>query len=412
MDGQGLQSGELSQIQQPEKPLVPKPQEIKAPELKPMEQTEQTMVARIDKDGDPDQVLRDIAKPETPSAAPVNEAEERVKAARPKTIQGNPTATTQPVTETQSVTDTALGKEELIQATTPDEGQQTAQKETMQAVAPKYEIKPVGSAEEVNQRIRKQVTDAMKALTMDDLEKRRLELKSRPQIGSVALTDSLVGVDQQSIFKWVPTDKIVGRTWETPDSWASEIEARKGRVVRVAEEIIGSNGNPEVMEHVFHIKKAHERIKLTAIDGPAGPMYYVDDGTHRVSASMVAGLSEIPCDVKAVSYPLEQIATNDNEVQVEDWRIKIELGLIDGQIQDSMDSHGKKIKKLVVRSKVLPWIRTTSQHGLLTISRIYENLYPGSLDNLKVPREALIDPVANNYFMLGRWEEWLRQKQN
>lgn len=34
-------------------------------------------------------------------------------------------------------------------------------------------------------------------------------------------------------------------------------------------------------------------------------------------------------------------------------------------------------------------------------------MYPGTLDNLPIPKEALLDPVANNYFMAGRWQEWL-----
>lgn len=277
-------------------------------------------------------------------------------------------------------------------------------KEEVQINPPLYEAEQVQSEEEIGYRIKKQIPDAAQALDHDDLEKRRQELKTRPQIGSVALTDTLVGVDQSSKFAWVPTDKIVGKTWENPDGWASEIEARKGRVVQVAGEIINSGGDQKVMEHVFHINKAGERIKLTAINGPSGPMYYVDDGTHRVSACMAAGLTEIPCDIKNITYPLEQIALNGE--QVEDWRIKIARGLIDGEINEHTDAKGNKMQKLVVKSEVLPWIRTTAQHNLLKISRIYEKLYPGSLDNLKIPRDALIDPVANNYFMLGRWEEW------
>lgn len=277
-----------------------------------------------------------------------------------------------------------------------------AQEKTSQT----QEVKAVTSEQEVTQRIQEQVTKSMKGLSLEDIEQRRQELKARPQLGSVALSDTLVGIDQQPTFAWVQTDKIAGRTWEQPDSWASEIESRKGRIAQVGKEITDSAEHPENIEHVFHPQKSNERIKLTAIDGPQGPIYYVDDGTHRVAAGMAVGLSEIPCDVKKVAYPLEQV-TSDT-YKAEDWQRKIELGLIDGQIQDVQTSNGETIKRLNVRSEVLPWIRTTSQADLIKISRAYEQMYPGSLDNLKIPKQALLDPIANNYYMAGRWDEWIR----
>lgn len=63
---QGLLSGELPPIIQPEKPIASKPPEVKAPE-KPVGQGEQKIIERIDRDGDPDQVLKDIAGGQTPA---------------------------------------------------------------------------------------------------------------------------------------------------------------------------------------------------------------------------------------------------------------------------------------------------------------------------------------------------------
>lgn len=63
-------------------------------------------------------------------------------------------------------------------------------------------------------------------------------------------------------------------------------------------------------------------------------------------------------------------------------------------------------KEVASAREVLPWMRTQSQNELTNISRTYEKLYPGSLDKLNIPRDALIDPIANNYFMAGRWKEW------
>lgn len=297
---------------------------------------------------------------------------------------------------------------EQVNRTSVENATSTPVIETALPPVKKHETEPVVSTD-IGRKIKEQVSDSMKTLSKGDLEKQRLELRDRPQLGKQALVDTLVQVDQEPTFTWVQTDKIVGRSYEQPDSWASEIEARKGRTVEVAKEIIDSDGNATAMEHVFHPDTPTQRIKLTGIDGPAGPMYYVDDGTHRVEGSMLAKLAEIPAEVKGVSYPLEQTAVDES--QVYDWQRKIELGLIDGEIQDYTSENGNPMKKLVVKSETLPWIRTTSQTDLLKISKVYEELYPGSLDHLKIPRQALVDPIANSYFMAGRWEEWLQKQE-
>lgn len=62
-----LPSGELPPIAKPEVPVAQNPPEIKAPEVKPLGQAEQSIVARIEKDGDPDAVLQDIVEAKKPS---------------------------------------------------------------------------------------------------------------------------------------------------------------------------------------------------------------------------------------------------------------------------------------------------------------------------------------------------------
>lgn len=79
MSNQGPPSGELPPMRKPEKPLAHKPPEVEAPKVTPLGQTEQAMVTRIDKDGDPDLVLQDLTKaevgqnppttPDTPTSA-------------------------------------------------------------------------------------------------------------------------------------------------------------------------------------------------------------------------------------------------------------------------------------------------------------------------------------------------------
>ena len=57
---QGSLSGELLPIKQSERPVTLEPSEVKAQE-KPIGQGEQKIIERIDRDGNPDKVLKDIA---------------------------------------------------------------------------------------------------------------------------------------------------------------------------------------------------------------------------------------------------------------------------------------------------------------------------------------------------------------
>ncbi|MBI2617725.1 hypothetical protein HYW55_06340 [Candidatus Gottesmanbacteria bacterium] len=265
-------------------------------------------------------------------------------------------------------------------------------------------LKIVASDQEIHQTIQQQTTGEIRSMSDEDLDKRRRALTQRPILSSATLRDTVVGVSEQSTFAWVKTDKIVGMAQIRSGGWSSEIESRKGRVVQFAKEIISSGENGRNTEHIFHANKKNERIKMTVIVGPDGPIYLVNDGTHRVAGAMVAGLAEIPCDVDEIKYPINQTTPDAEEAQ--DWRRKIDLGLIDGQIDEYTSQNGVKMNRLSVRNEVIPWIRTRSQADLIKISRVYEQLYPGSLNKLKIPRDALVDPIANNYYMAGRWQEW------
>lgn len=129
MAGQGLPSGELPQIRQPEKTLAPKPPEVKAPEIKPVGKVEQTMVARIDKDGDPDLVLQDLTKAEVGQKLP-------------------PTSDASPVAQLGSV---------------PEAGNQTSQ----QAVEGKVENKPLTWEQVFQSQTGKEFHNAMRGIGAD-----------------------------------------------------------------------------------------------------------------------------------------------------------------------------------------------------------------------------------------------------
>jgi hypothetical protein len=260
-------------------------------------------------------------------------------------------------------------------------------------------------AKRISEQIRKNRDDNLNFDT-ESLNKRQTLLAERPVIDSGDFKDITSADNFKTTFSWVQLNKIVGRpsAAQNPGGWSFEYSARKGRIAEIAEELSRTNEDVEAVEHVFHLRKPSERIKLYAIEGPMGPMYTVEDGTHRVAGSMAAELQEIPCDVKRAEYPLLQITSSEEDYM--DWQAKIKMGLIDGSIEISEDETGNKSYELTVQSEVLPWIRTSSQNKLIEISKLYEELYPGSLDELEIPRDVLLDPIANNYFMAGRWAEW------
>lgn len=236
-------------------------------------------------------------------------------------------------------------------------------------------------------------------------EQRMRALANEPILDDFIFREAKACLEDVSVFRWVETSKIIGRPGANEQSggWSHEYEARKGRITEIVKQLSSKTG----IENVFHQDKPHERIKLIAIIGPQGPMYTVRDGTHRVAGAKAAELARIPCEVQAQKYPSEQLTRSLDEVA--DWERKISRGLIVGTIEVEKDSVGDDLYVLHTISEVLPWMRITSQAKFLKISQMYEKLYPGSLDKLSIPRDALVDSIANNYFMSGRMDEWQKK---
>ena len=237
------------------------------------------------------------------------------------------------------------------------------------------------------------------------LDEKRKALRERAIIDAGVFKD-MAGTDKDTAFSWVGVDKIVGRP--SADSynggWDFEYESRKGRIVDIADNLLDIYDEPENIEEVFHLKKPNERIRVLALDGPAGPIYSVEDGTHRIAGAMTAGLSEIPCVTERAVYPLEQVTT-DKEY-ADDCEQKIKMGMIQGSVEEHTNEDGRAVFNITVEKEILPWTRIASQNDFIKVNKMYEEQYPDSLNNLSVPRDALVDPVANNYFMSGRWKEW------
>lgn len=291
----------------------------------------------------------------------------------------------------------------------PRQERQDTQTEREERQITTFEIPKVLSGEEVVSKISEQLRIAKESgLAFDEaaLQERQKALAEIPIINSHVFREATAVLEEEPIFSWVETDKIVGRPLGDQNSggWSFEYSERKGRIVKIAKELSTAEQDEQKIEHIFHPKKPNERIKLSVLEGPSGPIYSVEDGTHRVVGAMTAALREIPCDVMRIKYPLEQITTVESDIS--DWQRKIELGLIQGKVETLQNDAGKKFYKLIVQKEILPWIRTTVQSELIKINLMYERMYPNSLDKLDVPRDALVDSIANNYFMAGRWKEW------
>jgi len=240
-----------------------------------------------------------------------------------------------------------------------------------------------------------------------EAEPQATNLSDLPVIDSSTVNEVISEGTSESRFVKIETDKVVGRPFagQNKGGWGFEYSGREGRIEQISQTL--RNPDPSAQERVFHFNDPAQRIKLDSLKGPAGPIYFVADGTHRVAASKSIGLETIPCEVKDQVYPQIQILRDAESVRL--MKRKIEQGLVDADIQTVTTTTGEDAYRVTIRSEVVPWARVSSQKNFIDLSRIYEKTYPHSLDDLPVPRDALVDPIANNFFMSGRWEEWEEQ---
>ena len=285
------------------------------------------------------------------------------------------------------------------------------------------------SAEEVFQiikddlvRVKGEIAKAGNITLEQYLNLRRLKLSEQPIIDNSFFNQALmwISAEEKQRFSWVETDKIVGRPFaqDFSDGWSHEYHSRTGRIVQIATNLLRGvlqdrdDMVKAAIDHVFHHQnKPYERIQLFVLEGPGGPIYLVEDGTHRVAAAKLLGLKHILCSVRSIKYPLKQ-TTTDREM-FEYWQRAINLGLIQGS-SNIVDRNGSTTKyEIQVTRELFPWIRVC-QHEFLRINQIYEKVYPDSLRNLPIPRDALLDEVANNHFMAGpeKWQEWVQKFSN
>lgn len=296
------------------------------------------------------------------------------------------------------------------------EGEQRSFGETIAVSRPTQEVAgaietskepAVVSTDEVLQKIQGQVAEK-ESLSIQELDTRRVALGERPMLQGRDLLEVIEGAQYETSFSWIPTNKVAG-AWLFDEGWRYELDAQKEKLLELAETIQGAQGDPKAARGIFAPEQSRQRIIVTKIDGPQGSVYLLDEGTRRTTAALMLELTEIPADVRALRYPAHQVSRDKG--QAGDWERLIQLGLVKGRVNQDVGDDGKPEYTLTVSREVIPWLRESSFSKIRRISGVYEYYYPGSLDNLAIPKEALFDPIAYNFYMAGRWDEWLQRQQ-
>ena len=248
------------------------------------------------------------------------------------------------------------------------------------------------------------IPEEIKGITEEGLFKRKEGLKELPYFPATKLLDVLEKSDGEREFSFVETDKIVGSISLAHSDWSTEYGNREGRIVDIAKGLI--NPTIESVEGIFHVKKQNEQIKLKKVSGPAGDIYFAMDGSHRISGCKLTEIPKIPAYVEGTTNPSE-VKSND-EVLAWEWQEKINSGLIKGSIEKIDTEDGKTLFKLKIEEQIVPWAYLP-QSDFIKLSKVYERCYPGAFDKLDIPKEIFTDPVALNFYLKGRYNEYKKQ---
>ena len=290
-----------------------------------------------------------------------------------------------------------LGVEKL-QPTSAEETPLTRQKEQLNS------LQLVDVASEIRTSIPAEVQSADR----EALQAMQKELVELPYVPGEDMREVLDYDGEDEGVMMVDTDAIVGSVSPAFQNWSTEYESRKGRIVDIAQEIM--KGNPEAVDHVFHVTDPEHGVKLKKVSGPGGDLFFVVDGTHRVAGSKLAQLPELPAQVENMTE-LSEVRTADPMLKSQ-WEQRIERGLIQGSVEETTTPSGQKNFNLKIDSQVLPWMNLP-QNKLIKMTKFYFECYPKALEDIKsfrsdekIPKEALLDEVAMNFYLADRWDEY------
>jgi len=201
--------------------------------------------------------------------------------------------------------------------------------------------------------------------------------------------------NRSSSFEMIPLDKIVSTVSPVFENWNHEYGGRIGRKKEILSDF--QYDPKKATERVFHPNEPTEQIKVLVIHGPAGDLYIVKDGSHRIGASKLMGFQEVPVQVIESEVP-KRVSTVDSGTKFA-WETAIKAGLIKGNIEESQDEE-RSLYTLQIEESVLPWA-TLSFVDFTAINEYYEKLHPGVFDNIMnlntgevIPKDVFIRPLG------------------
>lgn len=203
----------------------------------------------------------------------------------------------------------------------------------------------------------------------------------------------------QEGFQLVPSILIVGGVSPSFIRWGSEYSLREGRHLSIVEGLVNAaKAYPEKFEvavnDIYHVDDGREaaRIQLLRVDGPAGPVYFVEDGTHRVSASKALELELVPAEVRKVAT--DEVYSED-PLDVSWWQELQQTGLLKGAIEQKQTSEGRRYFRLEVEGAVVPWFALRYRR-FFSFNQEYDRLYPGAFQNLRSLKDG--SPIPSEVF--------------
>jgi len=215
-------------------------------------------------------------------------------------------------------------------------------------------------------------------------EKHRV-MEKLPHTTTSSLTGNFSGksIGQEK----VPTERIIA----TPRlrNWADEYHKDwgKGELTSVENLSVQINKEGDEFWGKTRTQQQQQPIKLTKISGPKGPIYAVEDGSHRVAAAKLAGVSEIPAEVEDLTNRRE-FSTSDEIDQKSWWEALIYRGAIKGKIE----KRGPNYHLTLEETSELPWV-LQGRDRFVNTNRVYQQVYgEEALTEVKsVPQEILHD---------------------
>lgn len=158
-----------------------------------------------------------------------------------------------------------------------------------------FNYQPKGEAQSLKEVLYKQLLDSVlfSEYSKQKIDERRQAVRKQQPYFLLKPYSPIL----QEGFRLVRTELIVGGVPPSFNFWGDEYPTRRGRHELIINEMLSAARKEreavgEALNHIFHIDdgRRSERIRLIKIEGTVGPVYFVGDGTHRVSVAKGSGL--------------------------------------------------------------------------------------------------------------------------